>query len=209
MRILKLKRYVPVKVVLFCLALMLTHQALSQSFIEGTHYSIVESSKPPSKNKETVEYFSFSCPGCFAMEAHIGPLKAALPSLTLRRVHLPFGGRNAKLSQKAFVLIELLNANQHHQDVFNRIHLQNKAFNDEPELIAFFQTLGYDELEITKALNSFSADTLVRKMNNEAINYKVRTVPTIIVNGKYRVDVNAVFSGTDLTALIKYLNRLP
>jgi thiol:disulfide interchange protein DsbA len=143
------------------------------------------------------------------MEAHIHTLEHALPSLNLRRVHLPFGGRKANISQKAFVLMELLDANQYYQDVFNRIHLDSKGFNDQQELVSFFQDLGYGKLEIINELNSFSADSMLRKMNNEAKNNKINSVPTIIVNGKYQVNAQAIFSGLNLAKLIEYLNGLP
>jgi thiol:disulfide interchange protein DsbA len=139
MRNFKLETNMNFKIALFCLASRLSNQALAQDFIEGTHYSIIELAKQSSNSKEAVEYFSFSCPGCFAMENYIRPLHKALPSKEVRRVHMPFGGRNAKLSQKAFVLMELLDATQHHQDVFNRIHLQKKTFNDEQEIVTFFK----------------------------------------------------------------------
>lgn len=184
-------------------------QAYAQPFIEDTHYSVIKGANLQANSKETIEYFSFSCPGCYVMESHIKTLEHALPSLNLRRVHVPFGGRKANISQKAFVLAELLNANQYYQDVFNRIHLDKQGFNNEQELVSFFQDFGYNKLDITNALNSFSADSMLRKMNNEAKSNRISTVPTIIVNGKYQVNVQAIFSGVNLTELIEYLNGLP
>ena len=197
------------KTVLFAATLLLSTQAHSQGFIEGTHYSIVDGAKQLSKQQETVEYFSFSCPGCYAMEPYVKGLQAELASINLRRVHLPFGGRKAKLSQKAFVLMELLNATQHHDAIFNRIHLQKNLFDTEQELIEFFQSLGYDEIELTTALNSFTADSMLRTMNNEARKNNIKSVPTIIVNGKYQVNSRAIYSGARLSALIEYLDGLP
>jgi len=201
------------KTLVFCAAILLTSQAypqaVAQHFIEGTHYSNVKGTSRAANSNETIEYFSFSCPGCYVMETHIQTLEHALPSLNLRRVHLPFGGRKAKISQKAFVLMELLNAKQYYQDVFNYIHLDNGAFNNEQELVTFFQGLGYKKLDITNTLSSFSANTMLRKMNNEAIRNKIASVPTIIVNGKYQVNSQAIFSGVNLAELIQYLNSLP
>ena len=197
------------KTIAFSATLLLSTFAHSQSFKEGTHYSIANGAKRLSKQQEAVEYFSFSCPGCYAMEPYIKALHEELPSINVRRVHLPFGGRKAKLSQKAFVLMQLLNAPQHHDAIFNRIHQQKNLFDNEQELISFFQELGHDELELTTALNSFSADSMLRTMNKEARKNFIQSVPTIIVNGKYKVNSRAIYSGTSLSALIKYLNSLP
>lgn len=143
------------------------------------------------------------------MEPHINVLKKQQPTLKLRRVHLPFGGPNAKLSQKAFALMELLNAEKHHASVFNRIHIQKNPFNNQQELIDFFETLGYDKLKVSGILSSFSTDTMIRKMNLESKKNNIRTVPTIIVNGKYQVNTRSVFSGANLTSLIEFLDGLP
>jgi len=187
----------------------LSNLAYSQSFVEGTHFSIIDDVSQGTPNNETVEYFSFSCPGCYAMEPHIQALKERLPSQTLRRVHTPFGGKNAKLSQVAFVLIELLNAEQHSQTVFERIHRQRNAFDSNEEIIDFFQSLGYKKDEIVSTMDSFAADTMLRKMNLETKRNRIRTVPTIIVNGKYQINAGAVYDGTNLVALVDYLQDLP
>lgn len=193
-----------------CLTIsLLSPFADSQSFVEGRHYSIVDNATQLSTSKEVVEYFSFSCPGCYAMEPHINTLQQQLPALSLRRVHLPFGGRKAGFSQQAFVLMELLKGSQHHQRVFERIHLQNNVFNNQQELIDFFQSLGYDELAVKQTLNSFATDNMLRKMNNEAKKKSIKLVPTIIVNGKYQVNVKAIYSGTSLAMLVEYLSGLP
>ena len=198
-----------IKLIFLTAILLLSQVAHSQSFVEGKHYSIVEGASQLSRPKEIVEYFSFSCPGCYAMEPHIKTMQQQLPALNLRRVHLPFGGRKAGLSQKAFVLLELLNGSQHHQSVFDRIHVQNNVFNTQQELIDYFQELGYDKTQVKHALNSFSADTMLRKMNNETKKKGIGLAPTIIVNGKYQVNVKAVYAGTSLAALVEYLYDLP
>ena len=200
---------VVLKLVVLSAIILLCPLAHSQSFVEGTHYSIVDGANQPGSAKEIVEYFSYSCPGCNALEPHIKALQQQLPTLSLRRVHLPFGGRKADISQEAFVLMKLLSATQHHQKVFDRIHVQQNVFNNQQELIDFFVNLDYDELRVKQALNSFAADTMLRKMNQEANKQGILLVPTIIVNRKYQVNLKAVYSGTSLAALLEYLYSLP
>ena len=196
------------KLIGFTLFLIMPGLVHSQSYSAGTHYSVIKKSTPSFNQEDVVEYFSYSCPGCFAMEPHIKSLEKNLPSIQLRRVHLPFGGTNAILSQKAFVLLKLLKAEKHHDRIFNRIHIAKNVFDDQDELIGFFQGLGYEGSLVKSYLSSFAADTLLRSMNLEAKKNQIGLAPTIIVRGKYLIDAGAVYSGTNLPDLVVYLMRL-
>ncbi|WP_170132024.1 thiol:disulfide interchange protein DsbA/DsbL [Arenicella xantha] len=191
-----------------CLSLFVVQSAQAQSFVEGTHYSVVEHSTL-SESPEVVEFFSFSCPGCYAMEPLVESMQAAMPEINLRRVHMPYGGRKAKQSQKVFVLMTLLHAEQYKNAIFERIHLQQDLFDSDEEIIGYFVDIGYERLKVEQLFRSFSADTKLRQMNKEGINRKVQSVPSFVVNGRYQVILAAVSSADDFTRLIDYLNSLP
>ena len=191
----------------FGMSLFIMPSAQSKSFVEGTHYSVIEQATF-SEPSEVVEFFSFSCPGCYAMEPLVKSMQAALPEINLRRVHMPYGGRKAKQSQKVFVLMTLLHAEQYKDAIFKRIHSQQDLFDSDKEIIGYFVSLGYERRKVEQLFRSFSADTKLRQMNKEGINRKVQSVPSFIVNGRYQVILSAVASGDDFTQLIDYLNRL-
>lgn len=202
-----------IKIILLCIGLSASQLGLSQGFSEGTHYSIVEkprsigaseSQGPPTM----VEYFSFSCPGCYAIEPSIKALLKDLPSIKLERVHMPFGGQKAKLSQKVFALMELLGAAEHKDAIFNRIHVKRNDFSSDDEIIGYFEELGYEKTKVQQTLGSFSADTLIRKMNKEAVKQKITSVPTLIVNGQYQVNIRALATTGNLSSLVRYLHSL-
>lgn len=202
------------KIIIFSLLFGGPFTVCSQSFVEGTHYSRIKQDAKVRTNSskdrnEVVEYFSFSCPGCYAIEPTIKALVETRPNLTLRQVHMPFGGAKAKFSQKAFVLMTLLNAQEHRDSIFHRIHVKRNTFDSEDEIIDFFQSLGFERSQLETVLSSFAADTMVRKMNQEAVTNQIRSVPTIIVNNTYQVNVRAVNTKTDLAALVKYLEGQP
>jgi thiol:disulfide interchange protein DsbA len=196
------------------LLLMISFSAQPQGFEEGLHYTRIakqkrEADKNERREPEIVEYFSFSCPGCYAIEPLLLELTEAEPTLTLRTVHLPYGGSKARLSQKAFVLMTMLDAQQHKAAIFSRIHEQRNVFDSEGEIADFFQSLGYSRDKVAAILMSFSADSMIRKMNREAINRKIRSVPTIVVNNSYVVNLRLVNTADRMAALIRYLNTLP
>ena len=158
---------------------------------------------------QVVEYFSFSCPGCYAMESSVVNLEKVIKGLELSRVHMPFGGQHAKYSQKVFALMELLDAHQHKDAVFRRIHVSRNPFNSNDEIVGFYSDLGFEKAKVEAMLASFSADSLIRKMNKDAVKYKVKTVPTIIVNDKYEVNIRALPQTNSLLGIVQYLHTLP
>lgn len=193
-------------VFLFALVFMAS-AAYSQDFVEGAHYTVIEgqvSLAKPIKN-EVVEYFSFSCPGCYVLEPGIDSLTKQ-PELNVQRVHMPFGGRNAKHSQTVFVLMKLLKASKHKDAIFKRIHVERNAFDSVNEIVEFFEALGYGSKVIRAHLSSFSADAMIRKMNADAIKRKIQSVPTVIVNGRYKINIRSLSSSSQLPALVNFLN---
>lgn len=195
------------------LILIVSMTAQSQGYDEGVHYTIIDQhqgglQKRGAGDNEVVEYFSFSCAGCYSFESSISALLRTQPSTNFRRVHMPFGGPKAKFSQKAFALIVLLNATKHKDTIFNRIHVERNLFDSDKEIIGFFQKLGYERTLIDQTMQSFTADALIRKMNKEASKLKISSVPSVIVNGKYMINVRSLESTQDLALVVSYLNSL-
>jgi len=207
----RLKHTFGILITLFCA--VLSFASMGQNYIEGQHYSVVaiNADKPAGKSEHpsVVEYFSFSCPGCYAMESSVVNLEKVFNGLQLHRVHMPFGGQNAKYSQKVFVLMELLGAEQHKDAIFRRIHVSRNPFNSNDEIVSFFSELGYPEDKASSLLSSFSADSMIRKMNKDAVKYKIKSVPTIIVNDKYEVNIRALPQTNSLLGIVQYLHTLP
>jgi len=209
-------RFSAVKLVstfVFAAFLMTSFASSAQIYQEGQHYNVVaiNANKPASKSEHPLvtEYFSFSCPGCYAMESSLVNLTKVFDGLELKRVHMPFGGQNAKYSQKAFVLMELLAAQEHKDAIFRRIHVSRNPFNSNDEIVGFYSELGYEKQQVESLLNSFSADGMIRKMNKDAVKYKVKSVPTIIVNDKYEVNIRALPQTNSLLGIVQYLHTLP
>lgn len=195
------------------LVFMFAQSSHAQTFVEGEHYSIVQvnAANPASKGESpsVVEYFSFACPGCYSMEPSIITLKKVVPELNLRRVHMPFGGANAKYAQKVFVLMQLLDAHQYKDAIFRRIHVARNSFNSDKEVVQFYTELGFESSRVEALLKSFSADGMIRKMNKDAVKYKVKSVPTIIVNDKYQINLGALPQSNSLVGIVNYLHSLP
>lgn len=193
--------------ILFLALILTTISAHSQPFIEDTHYSLLSHNISPPTTR-LVEYFSFSCPGCYALEPIIVALRKSQPEITFQRIHMPFGGRKAKLSQKVFALLRLLHAEEHEDKVFFRIHNRHDLFDNDDEILDFFSNLGYDREKTRKLLHSFALDNLIRTMNKQAVNSKIRSVPSLVMNGKYLINLSKLSSMAELEELLNHLETL-
>lgn len=185
--------------------LLFSQNSLSEKFKEGVHYTVLNNTQ---SEQGVVEYFSFSCPACFAIEPYISELEETLPSSQLRRIHVRFGGPEAQLSQQAFVLLELLGEDHYSAEIFARIHKKRDPFDTEEELIGFFKEKGHRPEKIENLLHSFSSEILLKKMNTETQKSRITQIPTIIIDGKYKINNQAIHSGIDLTGLLEHLNTL-
>jgi thiol:disulfide interchange protein DsbA len=199
---------IKIRRVLFCLSLLsYSLAAHSQGFVEGQHYTVLKSPIKAASN-ELTEFFSFSCPGCYAIEPSLQSLVENQAEISLRRVHAPFGGRNAKYAQKVFVLMVLLGEELSKQAIFDRIHLARDTFDSDQEVVRYFTDLAYDEATVSGTLRSFSADAMIRRMNKEVISGQITSVPTLIWAGKYQINLQALADQSSLSELIAYLVSL-
>ena len=192
---------------IFICLMMMAYSANAQPFTKDVHYTEMSSSASTSEN-QLVEYFSFSCPGCYALEPILKQVLKNRSEFELQRVHMPFGGRHAKFSQKVFVLLKQLDAEKYKEKVFSRIHQQSNPFNSDAEIIEFFVSLGYEQKNVEKRLHSFSTNTMIRTMNKQGADNKIHSVPSVVVNGKYLITLNKLNSAEELASLIDYLNTL-
>ena len=89
---------------------------------------------------------------------------------------------------KAYFTAEALGvADRLHADFFDAIQNKREKLGTEDELMKFFTAHGISESDFRNAYNSFLVDTKVRQARAMAPRYGVTGVPTVIINGKYKV----------------------
>jgi thiol:disulfide interchange protein DsbA len=177
-------------------------------FKEGNHYTVI--SQTATERPEVLEFFSFYCPHCFKFEPLMDILKNDLPaSVSIKKNHVNFLGQSMgpKLTQ-AYAAAEILKVeNQVANIIFNQIHVQGKSIFSEKDIIAIFEQAGVPEKKAQDALESFPANGLASQMRRNTEKYKITGVPTLIVNGKYKVNTGSVRSTDELIDLVLFLSK--
>jgi thiol:disulfide interchange protein DsbA len=74
------------------------------------------------------------------------------------------------------------------------------------DMAKFYErTAGVKAATFIATANSFSVDTRVRQADQLVKDYRVQGTPTVVVNGKYRLDVQSAGGPDQVIELVKWL----
>ncbi|WP_372881809.1 DsbA family protein [Psychromonas sp.] len=182
--------------------------AQAADFKEGVHYEVIK--QTATATPEVKEFFSFYCPHCFQFEPLISNLKKQLPEdVKIKKVHVNFLGKQMgpELTQ-AYAAAEILKVEDKLSSlIFDQIHTQKKNINGREGVIELFEKAGISKQEATGALASFPVSGLASQMKRDTETFAIRGVPTLIVNGKYKVNTGSVKSTAEFVELVTFLTQ--
>lgn len=169
-----------------------------QKFVyeEGKHYTRLVPTQTtiggPDKI-EVAEFFWYGCPHCYDLEPYLQRWKADMPA-NVRFVQVPVTWNNAVATHaKMFYTAEALGSlgviedmTAFHQAVFAELHQRGNRLLSERTMKQLFARFGASEEDFDSAWNSFDVDRRLRLAQDLSQRYSVQSVPTIVVNGKFR-----------------------
>ena len=157
--------------------------------VEGKDFTRVETPQPPgvpAGKVEVLEFFSYACPHCSAFEPTIEAWEKTLPAdVVLRRVPVPFL-MNAENFMRTYYALETIGAVPAMQmKIFRAIHQERVRLETGENMAEFVGKNGGDATKFLAAFKSFSVATSVTRAKKMMADYKVESVPTLIVQGRY------------------------
>jgi thiol:disulfide interchange protein DsbA len=78
-----------------------------------------------------------------------------------------------------------------HQALFDAIHRDHMPISDMQSLANFYSAFGVSAASFLSTANSFVVDGQIAHGDQLVREYGVSATPTLIVNGKYRVEMNS------------------
>ncbi len=206
---------------MLCMPLM----ACSADYKEGEQYIVVNDTA--SKKPEVREYFSFYCPHCFKFEPLMNNVKKTLPeNVKFEMNHVDFlrvaSPKVQGYLSKAVVVAQQLGMEQKLVgSLFNYIQVQRAVVTSERDIRNVFVLNGADGEKFDKLMASFSVNSKAKQMkkNQDFFTKKkgedgkpaLNSVPTVIVNNKYKINPSALDRDNfeeDYKKLIKHLLSL-
>jgi thiol:disulfide interchange protein DsbA len=172
------------------------------------HYQLVTppSSRTPTGKVEVIEFLWYGCETCYVIQPHLQRwADRRRDSIDYRRIPA-VTNNDMILLARAFYTAEALGiSDKVHHALFDAIHKHGRTLKSEQDLAEFFEEQGVERDDFRQAFRSNYVAGMVRKARTLGSRYGIAGAPTIVIDGKYRVDTSMVVSPQELIAVIDYL----
>lgn len=197
---------------------------LAADFVEGKHF-VQLTDKAPSKTPKLTEFFSFYCHNCFNMEVmYLPAIKQGLKDgISFDTKHVDFmnseigtevmrslaviqaSDNSAELVHAMFGAIQGADGGQGHHDHSAHGHNHEPAIQTSADIKAVFAKHGIDAAAYDKLAYSADTDAKLALWRQQQQEFQVQSVPSFIVNDKYKVNLQEIRTLEELSELINYL----
>jgi len=195
------------------------------TWTEGVNYFLIEPAHPtslPSGKVEVTEVFSYACPACNIFQPTMHKLKQSLPvNAVLDYLPAAFNpSEDWPMFQLAYLTAQALGVDQQtHDAMFDAVWkggdlsvidpdtrgLKSHMPTIEDAAKFYSQHAGVPVEKFLATAKSFSVDLKLRTTEDLIRLYHIDRTPTIVVNGKYRLQVESAGGTDQLIELVKYL----
>ena len=196
------------KPLLLVLALLTASCTEAETFVEGRHYQLLDSpttTSNPSKI-EVVEVFWIGCNHCYALESYIEGWERNLPSdVNFWKSHATWN-EMLKTHARLFYTAKSLGVEDSAiPAAFNAFHRERRMLTGNTELEYFFKGLGVDRDRYRGVSKSFGVENSIRQADRRMKDWKITGVPTLIVNGKYKVSATREVGTNRILEVVDFL----
>lgn len=163
----------------------------------GADYSLIKGGQPfePLNGKiEVVEVFNFVCPACAMFQPKVVEWKKTLaPDVRFTYVPAAFGGNWDQYVRSYYTAQMMGIAEKAHERTYDAIHLENvlkgeRGEDSDADIAKFYARFGVDAKLFAGNMKSFAVNGKFNKARQYIIQQQVNSTPTLIVNGKYKVE---------------------
>ena len=184
--------------------------ATSAQFKEGANYTKLVPAQPTSVapgKVEVVEVFWYGCGHCFALDPAIESWRGKGKPANVEFVRVPaMWNETTRMHARVFFTADLLGKlEQLHAAIFREINVKGDPLNTVEKIAAFFAENGVSSDDFQKAFSSFAVENKLQRADFLNRRYRIESVPTVIVNGKFKTDVSMAGGEKPLFVLINEL----
>lgn len=173
----------------------------SQKYIQISNQKQTESDKIV-----IYEFFWYGCPHCYNLEPTMDRIESNLEKDTIL-VKVPVALRDTWESHaKAYYALQQMKLDDNlHEKIFTEIHINSNRLDTKEKLTQFIEDEGYNSKRFSEVFDSFGTDLRVKKASRLANQYQITSVPTLIINGKYKTSGSLVSSYEELYDVVQLL----
>jgi protein dithiol oxidoreductase (disulfide-forming) len=173
----------------------------SQKYVQISNQKQTESDKVV-----IYEFFWYGCPHCYNLEPTINNIESNLDKDTIL-IKVPVALRDSwELHAKVYYALQQMKLDDNlHEKVFAEIHVNSNRLDTKEKLGNFIREEGYDADKFLSILDSFGTEIRVKKASRLANQYQIKSVPALIINGKYKTSGSYVSSYEELYDVVQLL----
>ena len=198
----------------FLIAILITLSPLTRStttdptsqFQAGIHYEIMSPGVSTESNKTVMyEFFGYTCPGCNAMQPVVHEIEENA-DFELIRVPVVFHSTWEPYA-KTYHTLELMNlTDKTHAAIFKAIHVNKKIMRDIEQIADWLSaSFDIDKAQFISMSQSFAVDGKMRQAEKLRQSLNVTNTPTMIINGKYKLNNAKLATKTNIVKLSQEL----
>lgn len=180
----------------------------------GTHYRPLLPAQPTNTGPgevEVIEFFWLGCPHCYELQPYMDGWKQKKASyVKFTQEHVMWGTGHRAQGRLVYTL-ETLKREDLITKAFEQVHRHGNnlaAVNDDQSLqmqLAFAKANGISEADFKREYNGFTVTSRLKRAEELGKRYRVDSVPTFVVNGKYITDVGMAGGPEQLIQLLNDL----
>lgn len=175
----------------------------------GVHYEellVPVPTSDPSK-VEVVEMFSYLCIHCFNFDAAVSEWASRQDDgVAFSRTPAIFN-KTWQLFAQAFYTAEALGvSDKTHDALFEAVHTYKEDLRTPTAIAGLFKRVaGVESEAFMKAFNSFSVRSKVQQADSRARQVRLSSVPTLVVNGKYKTSSTQAGTNVGMLQVVDFL----
>ncbi|MFL2697864.1 MAG: thiol:disulfide interchange protein DsbA/DsbL [Gammaproteobacteria bacterium] len=190
------------------LLLLVASCAEAETFTEGRHYQLLDNPSTTSDPDkiEVVEVFWIGCNHCYALESYLEDWKREIPQdVNFMKSHATWN-EMLKTHARLFYTSKALGLEGSAiPAAFNAFHRERRMLTGNTELEYFFKGLGVDREKYKAVSRSFGVENSLRQADKRMKDWKITGVPTLIVNGKYKVSATREIGTNRILEVVDFL----
>lgn len=182
-------------------------------FVSGVHYVEIfpEMQTNATAGKvEVIEIMWLGCPHCYTLEPTMLEYKKNHPAYVEFQQVPAMLNPSWAADANTYYIAEILDPKGEKDlitQIFQAIHEQKRRLRNPDAVKRFFVQLGYTEEEIEKAKSSMLFRIKIKRAQEISAGSQAQSVPTLVINGKYRTSPYMAGSEENLMKIIDMLTR--
>lgn len=193
--------------VLAYLTTLVLSESSTEGFVEGEHYTLIEDPRRIRGDKiEVMEFFSYGCIHCYNFDDEIEAWAAERQDTVSFKQTPAVANELWRNFGRAYYTMETLGILEDgHTLMFKQVHDARRNLQSAEDIADVLAINGVTEEAFISTFEDRDTEQKLVRADQMARRYKVATVPSLVVHGKYHIRVNGSIGFSRMLDVAEFL----